>query len=622
MNISPEQNTSHLKNTPDTKFLSLLLGLLLIIATLFVYWQIKHHDFINFDDNEYITENQNVLQGITLKGLVWAFTEFHSNNWHPLTWLSHMMDVEMFGGDPGGHHLVNLFLHSINSLLLFYVLKLMTGSIWKSGFVAALFALHPLHVESVAWASERKDVLSAFFWMLTLWAYFRYVQCKNALRFMLVIIVFILGLLSKPMLVTLPFVLLLLDHWPLRRIQFKRQAIFKGDISRLLREKIPLFFLVSVSSVITYLAQSHGHVVKSLDQFPISARLSNALISYINYILKMFFPVRLAVLYPHPITYPWWEVLGAVCILIFITGFAIKSIEKYPFILTGWLWYLGTLIPVIGLVQVGMQSMANRYTYIPLIGLFIIVAWGVTDTLERFRYKKNLIFFLSLFVITAITLLTWKQIGYWKNSITLYTHAISVTTKNHIAHDLLGVHYYDMGKTDDAILHYSKALEIKPDYAISHNNMGGALYQKGLIDEAITSFQQAIKISPNYPNAHNNLGLALMQRGDAEGAIQHYLYALKIYPDDATTNYNLAIALESKGYFNESVKYYKNALNIKPDYTEAHNNLCVALLRDGQIEEAISCFKNAFQKYPTNRTTIQNYEKSMELQKKLKKGHL
>ena len=412
---------------PENHYQGIIICLFIIFSTLSVYWQIQHHDFINFDDNEYITENIHVQQNITLKSVIWAFTEFHSNNWHPVTWLSHMLDVEILGVNPGRHHLVNLLFHIINSLLLFSVLRKMTGNLWKSGFVAALFALHPLHVESVAWASERKDVLSTFFWMLTLIGYIRYVQRKSLQRYLIVVLFFILGLLSKPMLVTLPFVLLLLDYWPFRRIQFEQQAIPWRDILKLILEKIPLSLLAATSAYITFLAQTEGRVVKSLDQFPIGIRLSNALVSYVTYIFKMIFPTKLAVLYPHPGMYPLWKITGALFILICISFFAVKSARKYPYICIGWFWYTGTMIPVIGLVQVGMQSMADRYTYIPFIGLFIVITWGLSDLMGKFQYRKFCIGFASLLVFPILLIITWKQIGYWKNSVTLYTHAINVT---------------------------------------------------------------------------------------------------------------------------------------------------------------------------------------------------
>ena len=438
MKIITKCAEQYLKSGFSPKYMELLICLLLIIATLSVYWQIQQHEFINFDDNEYITENKYVQQGITLKATIWAFTAYHSNNWHPLTWLSHMLDVELFGLNPRGHHLVNLFFHITNTLLLYFVLRFMTGSIWKSGFVAALFALHPLHVESVAWASERKDVLSTFFWMLTLLGYFWYVQRPLLRRYVLVILFFVLGLLSKPMVVTLPFVLLLLDYWPLNRLVFESGKTIPW---RIIWEKIPFFFFITISSFFTYSAQTKGGVVKALEVFPLGVRVSNALIAYVNYILKMVFPFKLAVLYPHPGIHPWWKVVGAGLLLLIIMFFAVRSMKDKPYFIIGWLWFLGTLIPVIGLVQVGMQSMADRYTYIPYIGLFIIIAWGVPDFMKRFRDRRHWLSITAFLILLTFMGITWKQVGYWVNSERLYKHSINITSNNFILHALLVVFF-------------------------------------------------------------------------------------------------------------------------------------------------------------------------------------
>ena len=548
MKINDNCSKASLRTDFNSNFLELIICLLIIIATLAVYWQIQEHEFINFDDNEYIYENEHVQQGITLEGTIWAFTAYHSNNWHPLTWLSHMLDVELFGLNPGWHHLINLFLHITNTLLLYFVLRFMTGSIWKSGFVAALFALHPLHVESVAWASERKDVLSTFFWMLTLLGYFWYVKRPLLVRYVLVGLFFILGLLSKPMVVTLPFVLLLLDYWPLKRLPFESEkAIQWRKVSGLLWEKMPFFFFIPISAYFTYSAQTKGGVVKTLELFSLGARISNALVAYVNYILKMFFPFKLAVIYPHPGIYSWWQIVGAGFFIMLITVFAVRSMKNKPYFITGWLWFLGTLIPVIGLVQVGMQSMADRYTYIPYIGLFIIIAWGVPDLTRRFRYKRFWLPITALLILLTFMGITWNQVGYWVNSETLYKHSINITSNNFIFHALLGRALLDEGgRTDEGIEHYFKAVRIYPDYLEAHHNLAIALDDEGRTDEAIYHYLETLRIDPDFSEGYNNLGIAYIHKGDKNSAIACFRKAVQLNSDNILAKINLKNAIQIK----------------------------------------------------------------------------
>jgi len=452
-----------------------LLCLFLVVLTLAVYRQVQNFDFVNFDDHMYITENRHVKEGLTLKSTIWAFTTIHAANWHPLTWLSHMLDCQFFGMNSGRHHLTNLFFHITNSLLLFFVFRKMTGSSWQSGFVAALFALHPLHVESVAWVSERKDVLSAFFWMLTMWSYVWYVEHPGINRYLLVLLFFILGLMAKPMLVTLPFVLLLLDFYPLSRFQFQQSDdgnIFqqRSIYLRLVLEKLPLFVLAAISSAVTLYAQKRGGAVMSLDVIPIKVRIANALVSYIKYIEKMIYPSELAVLYPFQGMLPWWEITGAGLLLVSISFLAIRVIKQSPYYAVGWLWYIGTLVPVIGLVQIGRQSMADRYTYIPLIGLFIVIAWGVPEIVAQWRHRKILLTIFATVLLSILMTVTWKHLRHWGNSITLFEHTLEVTSNNYLAHNNLGVALDIQGRTQEAIDHYLKALRIKPDYVEAHNN--------------------------------------------------------------------------------------------------------------------------------------------------------
>ena len=405
--------------------LDILICLLLVIATLAVYWQVGNFEFVHYDDDVYVTENVHVRSGLTFKSIAWSFTSTLGDNWHPLTWLSHILDCQLYGIQPGRHHLSNVLFHIANTLLLFLVFVKMTGNIGSSSFVAALFALHPLQVESVAWVAERKNVLSTFFWMLTMWSYLRYVEHSDIKRYLLVLVIFICGLMSKPMLVTLPFVLLLLDFWPLGRFQLKcydnahARLEQKSTIIRPVLEKIPFIIFAAASCVVTF----HTERAYSFDLVPFHARIANAMVSYIAYIKTMLWPVKLACFYPYPHLFPTWKVAGAGVVLVIISFLAVRNVRRHPYIAVGWLWYLGTLVPVIGIVQVGAQAMADRYAYVPLIGLFLIVAWGVPELLSRWRYRNTGLAAASALLI-ILTLITWKQVHYWKNCITLFEHAL------------------------------------------------------------------------------------------------------------------------------------------------------------------------------------------------------
>ena len=499
--------------------------MLLITATFAVYWPVQDYDFVNYDDNNYVYKNSHVQNGVTAKSIIWAFTTIHASNWHPLTWLSHMVDCQFFGLNAGLHHLTNLVFHIINTLLLLFIFQKMTGNFWQSSFVAGLFALHPMHVESVAWISERKNVLSTFFWMLTIWSYIGWVKYSKAFRYISSLAFFTLGLMAKPMLVTLPFVLILLDYWPLGRVK-NALSNHTGNrywrfLLKLIWEKVPFFIITAVSSGVTFYAQKHNGAVKSLTALPLVDRGANAIIAYIAYIVKMIFPFRLAVLYPYPKTLPWLEVAGASLILVFITLFAVKAIKKAPYFITGWLWYVGTLVPVIGLVQVGQQSMADRYAYIPFIGLFIIIAWGGHEMIKAWPKKKVWLTVILIALFSGLTLSTQKQIKYWRNSVTLFTHTLEVTTNNSLPHNNLGVALKNQGDIAAAIEHYQQALRIKPDLAEAHNNLGVALKDQGDIAAAIEHYQQALRIKPDYEKAHNNLAAAFFRKGDIDMAIKH-----------------------------------------------------------------------------------------------------
>ena len=427
--------------------LPLIISLLLITAILIAYWQVKDFDFICFDDKPYVTENRHVQAGLTVKGFAWAFTTFHASNWHPLTWLSHMTDCELYGLNPMGHHWTSLQFHIANTLLLFFILQYMTGALWRSAFVAALFAMHPLHVESIAWVAERKDVLSTFFGMLTLLAYCRYAKQPSLAGYLLIILFLSMGLMAKPMLVTFPFLFLLLDFWPLERLRSE-------TVSRLILEKIPMLVPVVISSCLTFMAQQSSGAVKPLESFSLTVRIANAFVSYASYAVKAIWPHNLTIFYPHPgNALPLWQVLGAILLVGGASFLAIRSLKKYPYIAVGLFWYLGMLVPVIGLVQVGQQAMADRYTYIPMTGLFIIIAWGFSDLSTKWHYRKIVLTLFAVIILSVLAVSTFFQLGYWRNSVALFERAVSITENNYLAHNNLGAALLEKGKFDKAVLH-------------------------------------------------------------------------------------------------------------------------------------------------------------------------
>ncbi|MGW8222879.1 MAG: tetratricopeptide repeat protein, partial [Syntrophobacteria bacterium] len=593
----------------------ILICLFLVLATLTVYWQVGNYEFVNFDDDKYIIENFHVQKGLTRDSVIWAFTATHVSNWHPLTWLSHMLDFQLYGLNPSGHHLTNVFFHLVNTLLLFLVLKLMTGALWRSGLVAALFAVHPLHVESVVWVAERKDVLSTLFWMLTLWAYLGYTKRPGVKRYLVILLAFALGLMAKPMLVTLPFVLLLLDYWPLKRIELGQSAIGLPAASqpstiankpgaqafRLLLEKTPMFVLAAVSSVVTFIVQKSGGAVGALETYPFKIRMANALLSYVIYLKKMIWPQNLAVFYPHPgQSLPMWQAAGAGLLLVVVSIAVIRAGRRYPYLPVGWLWYVGTLVPVIGLVQVGDQAMADRYTYVSLIGLFIVVAWGVPDVARSWRYGKSALALATGSLLVALMVSTSLQLKHWKNSLTLFDHALSVTENNYLAHLNFGAALADQERTEEAITHYHRSLQIAPNYAKAYNNLGLALAQQGKNDEATAHYLKALQLNPDYARAHNNLGVVLTRTGEFEKAIAHYYEALTLEPDWVEVYNNLANAFLTQGKFDQAIFYYSEILRIKPNYAEAHNNMAITLASRGRFLEASVHYSEALRLKPSS----------------------
>jgi tetratricopeptide (TPR) repeat protein len=554
--------------------------LFLAMSILAVYWPVNSHEFVNYDDSLYVFENPQVKKGLDFDAVIWAFQAMHAGNWHPLTWLSHMADVALYGLAPGAHHMTSVLFHMVNSLLLFIVLRRMSAAVWPSGFVAALFALHPLHVESVAWVAERKDVLSAFFWMLTMLSYARYAERPGINRYLAVVVFFILGLMAKPMLVTLPFVLLLLDYWPLRRLQFQRSAAaIAGSLPLrssglwLVWEKIPLFLLSIASSVITFWAQKEGGAVGSIALYPLTTRVANALVSYVKYIGKTIWPVDLAVFYPHPGSLPGWQVVGAGILLGLITFAALRSFRERPWFVVGWLWFVGTLVPVIGLVQVGLQAMADRYTYIPLIGLFMMLAWGTPELIGGWRHKKKLLAAATAALLTVFIVLSWLQTRYWQNSLTLYERALGVTSNNYVLHNNLGFALTARNRSEEAIPHYEAAVRINPAFELAYVNLGIALLSQGKTDQCIAYYQDVLRQMPGFASVHNNLGILLLRKGKIENAIFHFREALRINPDYAEAHNSLGAALVFEGKIQDAILSFKKALQLKPDYFEPKDNL-------------------------------------------------
>ena len=552
-----------------------------------IYASVATNGFVNWDDPDYVANNPMVRRGLTLDGFVWAFTTVHAANWHPLVWLSHMIDVQLFGLQAGWHHVVNVFLHAATTILLFAWLRRTTDAVWRSAVVAALFAAHPTHVESVAWVAERKDTLSTAFWMISLWAYTAYVRRPSRWRYFAVFASLALGLMAKPMLVTLPFVFLLVDIWPLRRLSFgQSNGEERSNVRRLVVEKLPLLALAIASAAATFVAQSRGGAVAKLDAYPFGLRAVNALISYVAYIGQAFWPAHLAVVYPPRAMPPIWMIAGALTILILISAIVIRSATRWPYALVGWLWYLGTLVPVIGLVQVGSQPMADRYTYVPLIGLFIMVVWGAHDLFADRVAWRRVPAFGAVFAIVACAVLAHAQVRYWHDDLTLWNRAIAVTGPNSRAHNNLGNAFSDRRRVADAIAQYREAIKIKPDFGEAHSNLANSLVGQGAIDEAEREYLAALRARPTDPFAHNGLGSLLDERGRVAEAISHYQAALLVAPDMADAHNNLAVALTKQGRIDDAVREFLEAIRANPANANFRYNLGVTLLQRGDTAQA------------------------------------
>jgi Flp pilus assembly protein TadD len=562
----------------------------LALVTLAAFRGLGSSAFIVFDDNGYVTENAEVKRGLDAEAVAWALTTGAQANWHPVTWTSHMLDVSLFGLDAGKHHLTSLVLHTANAVLLFLLLVRMTGAPWRSAFAASLFALHPLHVESVAWIAERKDVLSTFFWLLTTWTWLRYLDVRTPSRYALVVTFYALGLMSKPMLVTLPFTLVLLDVWPLERAAFPP----------LLREKLPLFAMSAVSCVVTFAVQHAAGAVQSLQRVPFGERVGNALLAYASYLGKTFWPASLSVFYPYPEGSRLLTTasIGSLLLLAGVTAAAWRSARTAPFFAVGWIWYLVTLVPVIGLVQVGGQAMADRYTYVPLIGIFIAISWGLELIARGRRVVRWAAVGAAAVALGAMLVVTRAQVGYWAGDVPLFRHAHRVTSGHWLAHNNLGRAFYAEGRVDEAIAEYRAALAISPGYSDAHYNLGIALARDGRRPEAIEEFNEALRLAPRFAAAHNNLGGVLAEDGRTEEARAHYEEAIRLDPTNAEAPYNLGNVLFAAGRFEAAIAQYERALALNPDRAEAHNNLGNALVSAGRPAEAIEQYEQALRLNP------------------------
>ena len=634
---------------PTSKQLSAVICLTLALVTAALYWPMLHHPFINVDDEQYITSNPHVQAGLTWPGIVWAFENTEAANWHPLTWISHMLDCQLFGLNPGGHHLTNLIFHVANTLLLFLWLKQITGALWRSALVAALFAWHPLRVESVAWAAERKDVLSAFFWMLALIAYTRYAQNGESrgvkghertsrfrsrltcrLDYFLALLFFACGLMSKPMVVTLPFVLLLLDFWPLERFSRFTSHVSRSEktstpINReqaesaawLICEKLPFFALTLAGSVVTYLVQKSGGAVWSAAALSFHARVANALLAYVRYLSKTFWPADLAIIYPYPRHWPVMTVLGAALMLAIWSGLFVRRARQNPYLPVGWFWFLGTFIPAIGLVQVGAQSMADRYTYLPSIGLYILIVWGLNDFLNfRPRWRKMVMLAGGL-ALAGCLVCTGIQLNYWQSSIKLLMHAIDVTTDNFVALHFLGRALDDSGQKHEAMSFYAESVRIEPRYPPAQFILGMALLNKGRLDEACEHLAAAVKLLPDNAEARYYLGAALMNHSRLDDAIAQFAETVRLRPDFPEAQSKLALALIKQGKIAEAIPHFAETVRLLPNDAEARFNLGLALLDSHRPAEAAVQFSEELRLTPNETKAHYRLAQALQQQNKL-----
>lgn len=616
------------KNRNILSFVLFLTGF-----TLAVYYQVVEFDFINLDDPLYVAKNSYVQSGLNVKSIIWAFSTQHVGYWIPLTWLSFMVDFELYGLWPGGYHLTNVMLHLLNALLLFYLLKRMSGKVWRSAFVAALFSLHPLQVESVAWVTERKDVLSTVFFLLTLFMYVRYVSKTTWKNYLLLFVCYLGGLMVKPMLVTLPFVLLLLDYWPLDRFRGlrkrddNRQRIslsirirrILADLKTLIIEKFPLFFLTGVFSVLTVTTKKSIGALTELHSLPLSVRLANALVSYSAYIKNTFFPFYLGILYPHPGDgLPLWKPVLSAGLLTAITVLCIwHALRGKRYCITGWLWFLGGLFPVIGLFQAGGQSMADRFCYTPIIGLFIIIVWSIADLTPRFKRGNALVWAGFIIIVTLLGLRTGFQTGLWRDSSTIFEHTLAITNDNFLIHANLGAYHLEQGNIDCAIEHFNKSIEIHPYQEDVHYYLGQALSKKGMTAEAIAQCRGILNDNPNFALGYINLGNTLFDQGKMDEARMEYQKALQVKPDLARAYFGLGKVSYAQENLDDAISMFRRTLSLKPRMLNVRIHLGIAYYSRDDFNEAIEELQQATGGYPNESDLFFNLGKAYKAVKRL-----
>jgi tetratricopeptide (TPR) repeat protein len=562
------------------------LAAALAVGVVWLYAPVRGFEFVTFDDPEYVAKNPHVHQGLGWRGVAWAFTTPYAANWHPLTWLSHMLDWSLYGDWAGGHHLTSVVLHAVASAVLLVALVRLTRAPWESAVAAAVFALHPLRVESVAWVSERKDVLATLGWIAAMWTYARYAERPTVARYAPVVVAFALGLLAKPMVVTLPAALLLLDAWPLGRVA-------REGWRRLVVEKLPLFLMSGAAAFVTYRAQAGAGAVASLEHQPLAERLANAPLAYVTYLWKTIWPTRLCAFYPQPASYPPLEVGAAVAVLLALTALGLRQWRRRPYLLVGWLWFVGTLVPVVGIVRAGDQAMADRFTYIPSIGLAIAAAWALGELARRDDRR-----WWTATVAVALVLVVWSastraQLATWHDSRALYRHALAVTTRNHLADGNLGLLVLEDGRVDEAMTHFRAAVEARPSSPKAHVNLGVGLATLGRHDDALREYEIAVRLDPTLALAHYNLGLELAEHGRLDDATAHYTEAIRLDPEYAPPHVNLGLVLANRGELAEAIAHYRRALALDPQLYAAYNNLAVALERTGAIGEALDSYRAA-----------------------------
>jgi tetratricopeptide (TPR) repeat protein len=613
---------------------TVIIGAALSAVTLAVFWPLIHHDFISYDDAIYITENPHVRSGFTWENFTWAFQTGHGGNWHPITWLSHMLDVQIFGVNPGWHHLISAGFHTANTLLLFLLLKGLTKATWRSAVVAAFFAFHPLHVESVAWAAERKDVLSAFFGLLCLWSYGKYAELSGAQSltrqrlgwYGLALFFFAFGLMSKPMLVTFPFVMLLLDFWPFRRFALAdpvaqdanlpkfespptrdlRSSFSYSAIRPLLIEKLPFFALTIASCVATVLAQSGGGAVVPTAVLPLGQRVCNALIACAGYLEKTFWPTRLALFYPLHGEAPEEAVVVAGVSLCCMTALVFWRAARNPYLLVGWLWFLGMLVPTLGLVQVGMQQMADRYTYLPLIGVFVMLVWELTELLTALRVWTAVQASAAGLGVAVCGVLASRQIGYWQDTESIFGHTLKVTHDNYVALSNHGMAVFKKGRVAEAIQDYKAAIALAPELDVARTSLGEALVQQGKYDEAIEQFTKVLELEPANPAARLQLGVALSRQGKLDEAVEAFSEVLRQNPDDVGAHNNLGNVLSMQGRNEAALEHFAEAVRLQPAHASAQNNLAIVCKKLGRTDRAIACYREALRLQPNFLEALNN----------------